>query len=113
MNGRQRHVRIAVVSVVASAMILIPIAALDDPRPSFFGWHMYAANRSSPQIEVTLDDGSLESRDLGNVAARIRPEIDYGEAVAAFLCEREPSIRSVRVNSDEPQFDVEYQCTAL
>lgn len=113
MSRRRRYKRLAVVSVVASGMILIPIAALDDPRPSFFGWHMYAANRSSPQIEVTLESGVVEERDLGSMAARIRPEIDYGEAVAAFLCEREPSIGSVRLDSDEPQFDGEFQCSAL
>lgn len=113
MNRRQRYLRTAIVSIVASGMILIPIAALDDPRPSFFGWHMYAANRWSPQIEVTLTDGSTEARDLGSIAARVRPEIDYREAVAQFLCEGDPTILSVRLDSDEPHLDGEYQCSAL
>lgn len=102
-------------AVVASLglMVLVPITALDEQRPAQFGWHMYAAIVHAPEIEVTLDSGASEDRTLGDVAAKVRPEPDYTEAAAEFICEKEPDVASVHFTRDEPALDEEFSCASF
>ena len=100
----------AAVIAALGLMLLVPITALDNQRPSQFGWHMYAANVDAPDMQVTLADGTTEERKLSDVAAKVRPEPDYTETAAQFICEKEPDVRSVHFTRDAPALDKEFSC---
>lgn len=96
--------------VALSCMLLVPLSTLDDPRPSPLGWHMYAGTTAAPSIEVTLTSGLTEDRDLGAIAAHLRPEPDYTERAAQFICARESTAESVRFTRDLPALDRKFLC---
>lgn len=106
-------VRASIVAIAATAMILVPAAALDDARPSFFGWHMYAANVTLPELEAVMADGTTAHWSIVQFAAHARPEIDYGEVAAKHVCTRELGAISVRVERADPPLHEEYLCSAF
>ncbi|MEW9870325.1 hypothetical protein ABV518_02220 [Arthrobacter sp. HS15c] len=91
-------------------MTILPLAALDDARPAKFGWQMYTAAVDLPQIDVVLSDGSREKRTIGNIASGFRPEIDYFNPVARFICSREPNVSSVHMSRQHPKYQVVVEC---
>lgn len=105
-------VRGGVVAVGVAAMVLVPITALDDQRPAFLGWHMYANNHAAIEVEVELVDGTTEEVELSSVAARIRPEVDYREATAEWICEARPDVSTVRLTREFPDMDWKQACSA-
>ena len=112
-NSTRLKIRGAVVVVALGLMALVPLTALDDPRPAQFGWHMYAANVHAPEIEVTLDSGATEERSLDEVAAKVRPEPDYTDAAAEFICTKDDKVKSVRFTRDEPALNEEFSCASF
>lgn len=113
IDPRQTKLRAAAVVAGLGLMMLVPGTALDDPRPSQFGWHMYAANVDAPKVVVTLESGITEDRKLSDVAAKVRPEPDYTEAAAKFVCGKEADVESVRFTRDSPALDQEFQCASF
>lgn len=99
-----------VILAALAAMILVPAAALDDPRPARLGWHMYAAAVDLPEIDVVFADGSREERNIGNIASGFRPEVDYFDTVARFICASEPSISSVHMTRQRPDRQAVIEC---
>lgn len=91
-------------------MILAPLVALDDVRPARLGWQMYAASVDLPTIEVLLSDGSREQRRVEDIASGFRPEIDYFEPVARFICTREPNVSSVHLTRQSPEHQLVVEC---
>lgn len=92
-------------------LVAIPaLAALDDARPSRFGWQMYSAAVDLPDIDVVLSDGSREERSIGNIASGFRPEVDYFVPVARFICGREPNVSSVHMTRQHPRFQGVFEC---
>ncbi|WP_139346808.1 hypothetical protein [Sinomonas mesophila] len=94
-------------------MVIVPMTALDDRRPAPFGWHMYAGSIDAPEIEVTTDDGTVEPRNTTEIVARFRPEPDYLEPLARFICAREEPVQSVRLTRGYPPADQEFRCSSL
>ena len=92
-------------------MTIPPLAALDDARPARFGWQMYTAAVDLPKIDVFLSDGSREERSIGNMASGFRPEIDYFDPVARFICSREPKVSSVHMTRQHPKYQVVIECS--
>lgn len=113
LDPRRLKLRGATVAVGLALMVLVPITALDDPRPSQFGWHMYAANVHAPKIKVTLDSGATEEHALDDYAAKVRPEPDYTEAAAEFICTKDADVKSVRFTRDSPALDQEFSCASF
>lgn len=103
----------AAVVAALGLMLLVPITALDEQRPAQFGWHMYAAIVDAPKIEVTLDNGSTTDHALSDFAAKVRPEPDYTEAAAKFICEKDDGVKSVRFTRDSPALDQEFSCASF
>lgn len=103
-------VRGTTVAVAAGLMVIVPFSALDDPRPSPLGWHMYAGSVAPPSIQVTRASGITESRSLHAIAAHLRSEPDYTERAAEFICTRDMGIKSVRFTRDFPALDREFSC---
>lgn len=101
------------VIVALGLMLLVPLSAVDDPRPSKFGWHMYAAAVHLPEIEVRLSDGSVQDRHIGDIASGFRPEIDYFLPVARHICDKEPDVISVQMTRSVPQHQVVYACATF
>lgn len=101
------------VTVVISllAMVLVPLAALGEPRPARLGWHMYSSVTPPPEIWLEKEDGSRESRHFGEIASGIRPELDYLEPMARFLCAREPVITRVHFLLEDPKREVAILCS--
>ena len=104
------RVRAAAVVVGVGLMVLVPITKLDDQRPAPLGWHMYAGNVAPPEIEVTLQGGNTELRSMWDVAAKVRPEPDYFEPAARFICTKEPDVQSVRLTRSYPSSIQEFAC---
>lgn len=104
------RVRTAIVVAAVAVIALFPVAALDNERPSFLGWHMYAAVVTTQTITVTYADGSTATPSLGELAARIRPEIDYSAPAAAFICSREAGAVTVRVDREHPESSSDFAC---
>ncbi len=107
------RVRMALIAVAAAVITLFPLAALDEPRPTFLGWHMYSAVVYTPTIAVTLADGSTTEVLLSSIAARVRPEIDYTDAVATFVCERTAGAITVRLERAHPPLVADVSCATL
>ena len=101
------------VAVALGLMLLVPLASVDEPRPAKFGWHMYAAAVHLPDIEIRLSDGSIEERNIGDIASGFRPEVDYFLPVARHICEREPNVDSVQLTRSVPQHRAVYSCTSF
>lgn len=102
--------RTAVVVAFLAAMVLVPLTALDEPRPAFLGWHMYAGHASETTVTVTKDDGSSKSSSLSSLAGRTRSEVDFREATLAWVCAKHPDVRSVRLVRTYPALDWERSC---
>lgn len=102
--------RDAAVVAALSAIVLFPVAAVDAPRPSFLGWHMYSAVVLTPTITVSFADGTVETPSLQQLAARIRPEVDYGPPVAAWLCARDDTIVEVTLERSHPRSREVFSC---
>jgi hypothetical protein len=91
-------------------MILTPMAALDGQRPATLGWQMYAGVVELPTISIVLTDGSRETRPIGDIASGFRPEIDYFEPVARFVCSKEEDIVAVHLKSQRPSREEAFEC---
>lgn len=107
------RVRASAVIVGVGLMVLVPITKLDDQRPAPLGWHMYAGNVATPEVEVTLTDGKTEPRNIRDVAARLRPEPNYFEPTARFICSKEPDVQSVRMTRSYPSAREEFTCDSF
>lgn len=105
-----QSIRGATVMISLLAMLLVPLAALGEPRPARLGWHMYASVTQLPEIWLEREDGSRESRHLGDIASGIRPELNYFEPMARFLCAREPAATRVQFILEDPRQEVAILC---
>ena len=105
--------RVCVGLCVLGLLAIPALAAVDDTRPSRFGWQMYSAAVDLPDIDVVLSDGSREERSIANIASGFRPEIDYFGPVARFICDKEPNVSSVHMTRQHPQYQVVFKCAQL
>lgn len=92
------------------AMITVPLFALDDQRPAALGWQMYAGAVDLPAVSVVFPDGSQEERSIGNIASGFRPEIDYFEPVARFVCSSEQDAMAVELKRQRPVREEVFKC---
>ncbi|WP_411373887.1 hypothetical protein ACLH0K_12360 [Arthrobacter sp. MPF02] len=92
-------------------MAFVPLWALDDPRPSKLGWHMYAAAVDLPRVEVLMTDGSRQERPIGSIASGFRPELSYFSAITRFICSRESEVVVVHLSRQHPAYEVETECS--
>lgn len=106
----KHYARILATTTAIVLMVAVPMTALDEQRPSRFGWHMYAGNINPPAIRIETESGDAEDRDLMEFVARYRPELDYFEPAARHLCESEPNIVAVRVERDFPMRSEDFKC---
>lgn len=98
--------------VVASLalMVVLPVTALDEERPARFGWQMYSANKSVPQVTAIAADGSRTDLPFENLVARNRPEVDYAAPVAQFVCNTRPGTTAVQVVRSTPRYEETFTC---
>lgn len=95
------------------AMALLPALALDEERPARLGWQMYAGVVELPTVNILLSDGSREERNIGSIASGFRPEVDYFEPVARFLCSREHDAIAIEMNRQRPSREEVFQCATF
>lgn len=108
--ANQQLARGVIVGVSLLAMLLVPLAALGEPKPARLGWQMYASVTPLPEIWLEREDGSRESRRFGEIASGIRPELDYSEPMARFLCARNPAVIRVHFLLEDPRREVAIPC---
>lgn len=74
--------------VVAFVVIqlAVPMLALGQPRPARFGWQMYTAVSSLPEVRLEAADGTTSTVDLADLLARERADVDVSAALARHLC---------------------------
>jgi hypothetical protein len=98
------------VGLVLAAQILVPITALNENRPSRFGWQMFADMKSQPIVTVKTPVDS-HSYPLQSVYARWRPEANYVGAVVKQACEQTATAVSVVLTEGEADVNGEYACS--
>lgn len=91
-------------------MIAVPLLALDDQRPAVLGWQMYAGVVDLPAVSVSLSDGSQEERFIENIVSGVRPELDYFEPVARFICSKEQNAVAVQLTRQRPGREEVFEC---
>lgn len=106
-----QSVRGVAVAICLLAMVLVPLAALDAPRPARLGWQMYSSVTPLPEIWVEQKDGSRENRLFGEIASGVRPELNYFEPMARFLCAREPDTAQVQFLLEDPRREIAIPCS--
>lgn len=74
---------------------------------------MYAAAVDLPKIEVLLADGSLQERNVGNIASGFRPEVDYFVPIARHLCANESAVVAVHMSRRHPAREVALECSTF
>ena len=106
-------VRGTAITVAIALMVLIPITALGEPRPSHFGWHMYAASVPAPEIAVLTSYGKKIFVPFSEVVAQYRPEVDYDDALARFVCSNTLNADVVFLSRKLPAYDKTFECTTF
>ena len=88
----------------------VPLWQLTNPRPTRFGWQMYAVVKYPPQITAVRLDGSsvqlITSRYLAYFRSDFQP--GYIQALGKHLCRVEPSLQAVELFR-RPEGTVVYQ----
>jgi hypothetical protein len=89
------------VAAVLALQALVPGALLlaGGERPVRFGWQMYSAVRSWPDVDAVRADGTVEPLTMGDLGAQrleIRPDADLFNLV----CAADPEIAELRVRED-------------
>ena len=98
MDGRTRLVAFAF-AVIVAFQLLVPLSVLVfGERPSRFGWHMYSAGVSVPEVAVVLQSGEEIEFALGDFAADVRQDVDYREHAPGLLCETVENAREVLID---------------
>jgi hypothetical protein len=77
---------LVIVGLFVVVQIAVPTVMLFEPRPAAFGWQMYSAARSLPDVVVIEADGSERVVDLTDHLAEPRAEIDYAARLAEQAC---------------------------
>ena len=77
---------LAVVVLFVAVQLILPAIMLFTPRPSPFGWQMYSAARSLPEVVAVDEDGSERRVDVLAHVAGPRAEIDYAGRFADQAC---------------------------
>lgn len=91
-------------------MITVPLLALDNQRPAALGWQMYAGVVDLPEVHVVLSDGSQGERSIENIASGFRPELDYFEPIARFVCSKEQDAVAVHLTRHRPAREEVFEC---
>lgn len=82
----QSKLNAAIFGACIVLMVAVPAIALWQPRPARFGWQMYSAIMTLPDVAIERADGTLVAVDLEDMLARNRAEADFSGAIAAHLC---------------------------
>lgn len=101
-NGWSPQTALVALLVVAFMVIqlAVPILALTQPRPARFGWQMYTAVASLPEVKLESADGRIAPVDLTDLVARGRADADFSVALAEHVCATTDAA-AVRVGSGE------------
>jgi hypothetical protein len=90
--------------------IIVPIVKLTAPRPSRFGWHMWAARKRNPQFILSMKDGTTSPVGLSTYLGISRGELDIHEAMPAHLCRVVPAVASVQIQTLDSERPKVYPC---
>ena len=78
--------------------IAVPVYKLFGPRPSRFGWQMYAGAKAPTTVSMIREDGSEKTVEISFFLGNYRSDLDLIDALPPFLCARDPRIKKVRLN---------------
>jgi hypothetical protein len=104
MRGR---LLIALVAVFVAVQLVVPVRMLFEQRPSPFGWQMYTAARSLPEIVAIEEDGSERVVEVTDHLAGRRVEIDYAARFAEQACRLVDAPRIRVIPADGAPVEVE------
>ena len=97
--------------VYVSAQVAVSSLMLAGPRPSRFGWQMYAGIRTLDAYTVVLDDASTKPVDLGAFFGNPRADVSIDPAMMApYICRRHADARSVLVREVMTGHTQEFTC---
>jgi len=78
--------------------IAIPVYQLVAPKPSRFGWHMFAALPERPVLTLVFADGTeTEIDDLNQFFGYPRGDIRMMEVLPDYLCETREKLTSIKI----------------
>jgi hypothetical protein len=110
---RSRLRRGAISIFVAAYLVVqfvVPALRLSGPDDHPFAWQMYST-LGSEQFEAHFADGSLEEIDPADHVVRVRTEINLGDELPPFLCDRMPGLESVKVTSPSAGTEEFHRCS--
>lgn len=91
----QRRVVVGVVAVMIGLALQPAFVSRDPNRQTPFTWEMYAKAAPREEFEVVSASGSEMVNVLG-IQPRGHANVDYTEALPAFICETRPDTVEVR-----------------
>lgn len=77
-------------ALVVAVQVAVPLVAALQPPPTRLGWQMYSGLGNVPNIAMETADGTIESLDIREFAARPRPEIDWARYLPTAVCDAHP-----------------------
>jgi len=96
-----------------SAQLAIPTLMLAGPRPSRFGWQMYAGFRALDVYTAVRHDGSTAPIDLRAFFGNLRADAYIAPAMfVPHVCGRHSDARAVRVRHVMSGDTEEYTCSS-
>lgn len=85
------------IALVIGLQLLVPAVAMTRTAPTRFGFQMYSRNDALPVLTAVDSSGRADAVALASIAAADRPEIDWPERAASYLCRTRPTLTAVRV----------------
>jgi hypothetical protein len=100
------------VVVLGGVIVGFPAPTLPQAGMAKFGWQMYAMSIPAPVFDVSHEDGTTSEVPAAEIAAKLRPDVDYVLPGAEWICEHDAT--AVRVNATIGDDDAgEFVCEAL
>ena len=86
------------VAVILLGAVIVGFPAHSLPKPGMarFGWQMFAMSRPAAEFTVTDRSGSETEVSTSELAAKIRPDVDYVVPGAQWICAHDPEALQVR-----------------
>jgi hypothetical protein len=100
--------------VVALGGVIVgfPAPTLSEPGFAKFGWQMYAMSVPAPVFVVSHEDGTTSEVPSAEIAAKLRPDVEYVVPGAEWICEHDTT--AVRVSATIGDDGAgEFECAAL
>lgn len=100
------RLRLALVSALLVAMVVIPIVQLNGRHPARFAWQMFSKQEPLPDYTAVLSTGERLDIDVWEYLGSIRSDIDIDAVLPLHLCTQIDGARSIVIGTVDDGFTV-------